>query len=76
MNPVSLKVTKFSDKSSRDFQKIPRFSVLRFCDTTVQEKLDLETKLETAIKERMESTAAYEEAEGQCSTHDPIIMHL
>ena len=32
MNPVSLKVTKFSNKSSRDFQEIPSFSVVSFCD--------------------------------------------
>ena len=32
MNPVSSKVTKFSNKSSRDFQKLPSFSALSFCD--------------------------------------------
>ena len=32
MNPVSLKVTKFSNKNSRDFQKMPSFPALSVCD--------------------------------------------
>ena len=37
MNPLSSKVTKFSNKSSRDFQKIPLVSLsLAFVTTTVR----------------------------------------
>ena len=41
MDPVSLKVTKFSKKSSRDFQKLPSASVRILCDYHCKVPLDL-----------------------------------
>ena len=66
MNPVSLKVTKFSNKSSRDFQKIPSFSVLSFCDYHCTLKRNLVSFVATTVLTSSSAFASQAKANPSC----------